>query len=127
MNLKKELFIEVKKINLKIFRIIGHKYFSLHGTLHNRKKNNDHVIFFSNLYFCLNRNPAVNDLNSFINTSRLERAQSMMSSSARADNYYPSQSTNFETQSEINFNAPQPLRSFSPDDLQKLKYKIDLG
>jgi len=32
-----------------------------------------------------------------------------------------------EAQSELNFNTVEPLRSFSPDDLEKLKYKIDLG
>ena len=38
---------------------------------------------------------------------------------------YPN--TTFETQSELQFDRPQPVRAYSPDDLQKLKYKIDLG
>ncbi len=68
-------------------------------------------------------NPVQSDLNSFIDTSRTQRVQSMISQSPRSNSYYPQ----FETQSEINFNPTASLRAYSPDDLQKLKYKIDLG
>ena len=33
----------------------------------------------------------------------------------------------YETQSEVSFVRPNPLRSLSPDDIHKMKYKIDLG
>lgn len=66
-----------------------------------------------------------NDLNSFIHTSRLDRARSMTTYSPRVMSY-PGAGT-FETQSELQFDRAPPVRSFSPDDLQKLKYKIDLG
>jgi hypothetical protein len=75
------------------------------------------------LLFLLLSNPVQSDLNSFIDTSRTQRVQSMISQSPRSTSYYPQ----FETQSEINFNGTAPLSAYSPDDLQKLKYKIDLG
>lgn len=64
------------------------------------------------------------DLNSFINTSRHQRAQSMTANSPRVMSY---PSTNFDTQSELYFDRTRPPRAYSPDDLQKLRYKIDLG
>ncbi|CAF1193894.1 unnamed protein product [Rotaria sordida] len=70
-------------------------------------------------------NPVEHDLNSFIHTSRLQRSQSLMAGSARTMIDYPT-STNFQTQSEVNFNTTHPLRSLSPEDLRKMKYKIDL-
>jgi len=54
----------------------------------------------------------------------------MTNSSPRATSYYPSfpsQPTIFDSQSDNNFNTSQPLRALSPDDLQKMKYKIELG
>lgn len=78
------------------------------------------------MLFCI-RNPVENDLNSFIQTSRIERAQSMMSHSPRINSYYQPQGTTFETRSEINFNTPGHARAYSPEDLQKMRYKIDLG
>jgi hypothetical protein len=75
-------------------------------------------------------NPVVRDLNSFIDASRLERIQAMTTGSPRASSYYPpvpSQPITFDSQSEITFNPPAQLRSYSPEDLQKLKYKVDLG
>jgi len=36
-------------------------------------------------------------------------------------------SAQFDTHSEIAFNPTQALRSYSPQDLQKLRYKVDLG
>jgi hypothetical protein len=40
----------------------------------------------------------------------------------------PALMNNYETQSDVNF-APSssPMRALSPDDIHKLKYKIDLG
>jgi hypothetical protein len=70
-------------------------------------------------------NPVENDLNSFINTSRSQRVQSTTSYYSPQISYY--QPEMFDTQSEIQFNRAPPTRSFSPDDLQKMKYKIDLG
>ncbi|CAF3661866.1 unnamed protein product [Rotaria sp. Silwood1] len=48
-----------------------------------------------------------------------------MAGSAKTTTGYPT-STNFETQSDVNFSTTYPVRSLSPEDLQKLKYKIDL-
>lgn len=76
-----------------------------------------------------------NDLNSFIQTSRLQRAQSLMANTPRATSLYLPRN-NYGTQSEINFYQPpsevptvnpQVLRSLSPDDVLKMKYKIELG
>lgn len=50
----------------------------------------------------------------------------MMIGSAKTTNGYPS-GTHFETQSEANFDSSYPVRSLSPEDVQKLKYKIELG
>ncbi len=81
------------------------------------------------MFFFSFSNPIESDLNSFINTSRSQRAQSTEAYySPRIYYYKPGM---FETQSEINFNeAPHPpllQRSYSPENLQKMKYKIDLG
>ena len=56
----------------------------------------------------------------------------MTSESVRSQNYnppspYQPSTTNFESQSENNMNILQQARALSPDDIQKLKYKIDLG
>ncbi|CAF3018673.1 unnamed protein product [Rotaria sp. Silwood2] len=48
-----------------------------------------------------------------------------MAGSAKTTSSYPG-STNFDTQSEVNFSTTYPLRSLSPEDIQKMKYKIDL-
>lgn len=58
-------------------------------------------------------------MNTFINTSRHQRAQSTTS-------FTPRMSAQFDTHSEIAFNPTQALRSYSPQDLQKLRYKVDL-
>ena len=75
---------------------------------------------------------AENELTSFIRTSRLQRAKSMMASSARTAPVYSivppaTHSTNFDTQSDTNFSSGETFRSLSPEDIQKMKYKIDLG
>jgi hypothetical protein len=49
-----------------------------------------------------------------------------MSSSTRATNLYPPPPS-FESQSDVSFNTNAPGRALSPDDIQKMKYKIDLG
>jgi hypothetical protein len=52
-----------------------------------------------------------------------------MSTSTRATSLYPP--SNYGSQSELNFykppSNPQVLRSLSPEDVQKMKYKIELG
>jgi len=53
-----------------------------------------------------------------------------MTNAPRISSYYPPvsyQPSNFEAQSDMNFNGSNQLRALSPDDLQKMKYKIDLG
>ena len=93
-----------------------------------------HLIFFLSLSF-LDRYQIENDLSSFIETSRRQRDQSLMAKTTRATSLYLP-STNYGTQSETNFyprSSEDPmlnskaLRSLSPEDVQKMKYKIDLG
>jgi hypothetical protein len=79
-------------------------------------------IFLINIFFF--SNSVESELDSFINTSRSQRIQSTAINSPRISYYQP---VMLEAQSELNFNTVEPLRSFSPDDLEKLKYKIDLG
>ena len=62
------------------------------------------------------------DYNSFAQSYRPERTQSLMSHSSR-----PVLMNNYETQSDVNFAPSSPMRALSPDDIHKLKYKIDLG
>ncbi len=74
-------------------------------------------------------NPVVSDLNSFINTFRFQRIQRMTTSPRSSVSYPPVsyQPSIFDTKSETNFNGSNQLRAISPNDLQKMKYKIDLG
>lgn len=62
------------------------------------------------------------DYKSFAQSYRPERTQSLMSHSSR-----PALMNNYDTQSDVNFAPPSPMRALSPDDIHKLKYKIDLG
>jgi hypothetical protein len=90
----------------------------------NHQNKNKFLIYI----FFLISYPADGDLNSFMQTSRVQRAHSLMSNSSRVAPVYPPSElpANYETRSEISFNRA-PLRSLSPDDIQKMKYKIDLG
>jgi len=77
--------------------------------------------------------PIERDLNSYIQSSRRHRANSMMVSTTNATPIYPPL---YASQSEVGFytgvQQPQPasaqlIRSLTPDHLQKMRYKIDLG
>ncbi|CAF3807178.1 unnamed protein product [Rotaria magnacalcarata] len=77
-------------------------------------------------FYWMDKNyPVEQDLNSFINTSRIQRANSLMVGSAKSSVTYPGANP-FETRSEINFSSGNPLRTLSPDDITKMKYKIEL-
>jgi hypothetical protein len=87
------------------------------------------------VYFFLNSYQVENDLDSFIQTARLKRTQSLMANTPRSNSLYVPRS-NFSSQSDANFYKspsetnlvnPEIIRSLSPDDVQKMKYKIDLG
>lgn len=86
---------------------------------------------FACLFF-VNSYQIENDLNSFIQSFRVQQNNPLMANTNRST--YPVSS--FQSQSELNFYTNpsqnldmtgQVLRSLSPDDVQKLKYKIELG
>lgn len=86
----------------------------------------------------MKRSRIENDLHNFIETFRRQQAQpSIMATTTRATSLHPpSPNKPYVSQSEqsyypsTNDNPPpteRALRSLSPEDVQKLKYKIDLG
>jgi hypothetical protein len=90
---------------------------------------------YLNSLFIRNRYQVANDLNSFIQTSRLQRINTLMAKPTRATSLNVPLSQ-YGTQSEYSFYPPasersavnpQVLRSLSPEDVQKMKYKIELG
>ena len=72
-------------------------------------------------FFSTNK-PVEQDLDSFIRTFRSQRAQSRMSNPS--SDALISSSTNA---SADNAKSIRPLPTFSEHDIQKMKYKIDLG
>jgi hypothetical protein len=115
------------------------------------------LILFDFFRLLLNSYSIENDLNSFIQTFRLQRAQPLMATTTRSTSLYvpppqfdnksdasfPTRSTSlyvpppqFDNKSDVSFHTrsseqsteyPPVLRTLSPDDVQKMKYKIELG